>query len=129
MYDPANGGWQGPVFPPTPGSLQAVGGTQAPPVAAGSYEAFTNIPHPQQLSVFGNGMGNAGFAINNIVTTDIIPPLAPANPPTPPITSILVRKSHRSESIERSTSLAGGRTAGSIIRRGKVLHPWFPAGR
>ena len=47
LYDPANGGWQGAEL-------------------VGSSDTYTTRPHPQLLTVFGNGDGNAGYALNKI---------------------------------------------------------------
>lgn len=57
LYDPALGGWQG---------ASSIDGTED------SFSATHNTPHAQILSVFGNGDGNAGYALNKIHTTDAI---------------------------------------------------------
>jgi hypothetical protein len=38
----------------------------------GTLEAYLTIPHAQALAVFGNGDGNAGFALNHIHATEAI---------------------------------------------------------
>jgi hypothetical protein len=52
------------------------------PAAAipGTHDFYSTTPHPQGLSVYGNGDGNAGFALNMIYTTDAIGPNAAVLP-------------------------------------------------
>jgi hypothetical protein len=57
LYDPSSGGWQG---------ASAIDGTRD------SFSATQGRPHAQGLTVFGNGDGNAGYALNKIHTSDDI---------------------------------------------------------